>query len=349
MKNFSLGFKAVVFLAALSSVATASHFTDHRYTSLSILSKQSSSLAKNTFDLDILRIRGGVKKATPKEEEAEEDEPKKENAIAEAFKNVLPATRVYLSIALVLTVVHMTGMVDAQQLLSLNLVRTFKNLEIWRPITSTCFMGPPSMQMAGNIYFLVKYGQELEANDGTLQHVFFLMTQLVLLSILGGVLGAPFMSSSLITAQLWCCSRLDPMSMVGVGFMGLAVPHWLLPFALMGIDILQAQSIAAGIPHVFGFLTGHFYHFFYRIYPLLGGRKLLEAPNFLKRMLDPAAKAEVFDKRASKLSSKRKLSSRDEEEEEEEEEPIIRPKKASSSKSKKSSSSKSKSSRRVNK
>jgi hypothetical protein len=51
-----------------------------------------------------------------------------------------------------------TGL-PAPELLSLDRSKLY---EIWRPITSIAYFGKPSMSMANNLYFLVKYGGGLE-------------------------------------------------------------------------------------------------------------------------------------------------------------------------------------------
>ncbi len=89
--------------------------------------------------------------------------------------------------------------------------RTFKMMQLWRPLTSACFLGKVDMSMATQIYFLVQYGQEMERQDGSAQHAMFLATQLVLLCLLGTLAGIPSFSRSLITASIYCCSRREPM------------------------------------------------------------------------------------------------------------------------------------------
>lgn len=48
----------------------------------------------------------------------------------------------------------------------------------------------------------------------------------------------------------------------------------------MGVDILAQQSAAAAWPHVLGILSGHVYHFFTTVWPLLGGTNILQAPKW---------------------------------------------------------------------
>lgn len=58
----------------------------------------------------------------------------------------------------------------------------------------------------------------------------------------------------------------------------------------MASDMLQAkdQAVAAALPHIMGILSGHFYFFHKFVWPKLGGEDWLQAPEFLRRRLDPA-------------------------------------------------------------
>jgi hypothetical protein len=84
-------------------------------------------------------------------------------------------------------------------------------LDFWRPITSMAYLGPPSMSMANNLYFLVKYGQEIEKESGTATYAWFLMIQTVILSILGLILQFPFQAKSIISAAVYTSCQLNPM------------------------------------------------------------------------------------------------------------------------------------------
>ena len=85
------------------------------------------------------------------------------NKVKEVFAKVEPATRVYLLITLFCTIVHMAGL-PAKALFALD---SSKWYELWRPLTSIAYLGPPSMSMANSLYFLLRYGQTLEERNGT--------------------------------------------------------------------------------------------------------------------------------------------------------------------------------------
>ncbi|RYY72422.1 hypothetical protein EON63_20880 [archaeon] len=96
----------------------------------------------------------------------------------------------------------------APELFSLSLPNL---MQIWRPLTSLSYFGPPSMSLAQNIYYLVRYGGMLENLHGAGEYAYFLLTQSVLLTVLALTLGFPFAAQSMVTAIIYTCSRLNPM------------------------------------------------------------------------------------------------------------------------------------------
>uniref|UniRef100_A0A7S1XM51 Derlin n=1 Tax=Phaeomonas parva TaxID=124430 RepID=A0A7S1XM51_9STRA len=249
-------------------------------------------------------IRGGAKKKKSKKAKAKEPEAKGIGAFAKKeYKKLKPATRLYLSVAMALTMVATAGLVDPN-LMALDPLATIFNLQFWRPLTSAFFLGPLNMNMATSLYFVAMFGQELEKDKGTADYVVFLISQITLLTLLGPMLGMPYTSSSLVSAALWVSCRRKPMQKMGLGFMGMSVEAWLVPFARMVMDSLQAQSGAAALPHMLGFLTGHCYHFVTKIWPLVGGTNWLDAPPRMKKMLN--GKVAKKKKKGSAIKKKKK-------------------------------------------
>lgn len=77
--------------------------------------------------------------------------------VKEVYMNIPLATRVHLTMVLVVTVLSL-GIIDPVYLI-LDLNRTFRNLELWRPFTAAAFLGTPSMSWASSTYFMVQYGK----------------------------------------------------------------------------------------------------------------------------------------------------------------------------------------------
>jgi derlin-1 len=193
--------------------------------------------------------------------------------------------------------------------LALDPTRVIYGLELWRPITAACFLGPPSIGWLMSGYYLFEYGSSLERAYGTPQHLVFLLSQLFILSIFSILTGQPFFASSMITAMLHVLSRSMPYQKVK--WLVFTVPYWLLPYGLMATDVLQSQSAMAALPHILGILSGHFYHFFKFIWPKLGGEDWMAAPDILVNRLDPDARRlkESLTKATRKRSKGRKLGS----------------------------------------
>ena len=110
-------------------------------------------------------------------------------------------------VSLFCTIVHIIGL-PAPDMFSLNLSRLY---EIWRPFTAMAYLGPPSMSMANNLYFLIRYGQSLETTNGTGAHSWFLIVQTLILSAFGLLLGFPFQAQSMISAAVYVSAHLNPM------------------------------------------------------------------------------------------------------------------------------------------
>lgn len=219
-------------------------------------------------------------------------EEKRKSALSDTlqkYRQILPLTRIYITLVAIATLLGMVlGEELTQGLLALDPVRVIYGLELWRPFTSATFFGPPSIGWLMSAYYLFEYGSSLERAYGTAQHLVFLMVQIVLLSILSSLLGQPFFAPSMITAMLHVLSRAMPNQQVK--WIIFTVPYWALPYGLMASDVLQAGSPMAAIPHVLGILSGHFYHFHKFIWPKMGGEDWLGAPHFLVQRFDPDAR-----------------------------------------------------------
>lgn len=240
-----------------------------------------------------LSIRGGqIKKGKGTKRKIPKVGQKKKggvvNAVKEALNNILPATRAYLWLCVFCTIVHVAGL-PAPVLFSLD---AGKILQLWRPFTSVSYLGAPSMSMANNIYFLVRYGQQLERSNGTGVHAWFLLVQTVILSLLGLLLKFPFQANAMISAALYNSCAMAPNERIPFQF-GLIITSWQLPYCMIAIDCLSQQSAAAAWPHVLGILSGHTYHFFTQTWPRLGGRAVLEAPKWFVRRFGGRANSNI--------------------------------------------------------
>jgi len=244
-------------------------------------------LLKNSFLHHNLEFRGGGKRnkkrrTTSSSSSSTTQSKKKPSLLSEAvtkYNSILPLTRVYLTMVMITTAVGVVLGEESQALLALDPHAVLKGLEVWRIFTAATFFGAPSIGWLMNIYYLFEYGSSLEKSFGTLQHLTFLVGELIFLSCLGFLLGVPFVSSSMITAMLHVLSRSMPNQKVK--WLIFTVPYWTLPYGLMLADVLQTGSPMSSIPHVLGILSGHFYFFHKFIWPKLEGEDWWVAPELL--------------------------------------------------------------------
>jgi derlin-1 len=308
---------AALFLLASASDARKSTFGGLFASKTPQLSSQPGGSASSLLDL-----RGGASKSRSKSASlsssrtatgkkkvgAAAAEKSKKSAMGETmqkYNRILPLTRIYITMVGVATLLGLVlGEEMTQSLLALDPMRVIYGWEIWRPLTAASFIGPPSIGWLMSGYYLFEYGSTLERAYGTAQHLVFLISQVVILSILSLLVGQPFFAPSVITAMLHVLSRSMPHQKVK--WLIFTVPYWSLPYGLMASDVLQAQNAMAALPHILGIISGHFYHFHKFIWPKMGGVDWLAAPDFLSQRFDPDARKDAAKESVSKALKARK-------------------------------------------
>jgi derlin-1 len=271
-----------------------------------------SSISHNKLPVafNVLDVRGGAlpkknkpqtgsihaKTATGKTKvQAAKQAQKKTSALGggiQKYKKILPMTRLYITlVGLVSALGLILGDELAQGYLALDPMRVTHGLELWRPFTAASFLGPVSISWLMNAYFLFEYGSTLERAYGSAQQLVYLLSQVVMLSFFSVLTGQPFFAQSMITSMLHVLSRATPHQKVK--WIVFTVPYWSLPYALMVADVLQAQgNPMAALPHILGILSGHIYYFYKFVWhKVSGGEDWLQAPEWLKRRMDPDAKS----------------------------------------------------------
>lgn len=248
------------------------------------------------------------KTATGKKKVQAHKEEKK-SAVSDTFskyKAILPLTRVYITMVGAVTLLGLVlGDELSQGLLALDPIRVMYGLELWRPFTAACFLGPPSIGWLMNAYYLFEYGSSLERAFGTAQHVMFILVQISFLSVFSAFFGQPFFSQSVITSMLHVLSRSMPNQQVK--WLIFTVPYWTLPYGLMASDVLQAGNAAAALPHVLGILSGHLYFFHKKVWPKMdGGEDWLVPPAFLTRIVEGGEKSKARDSISTALKQRKK-------------------------------------------
>jgi Derlin-1 len=289
-----------MWLSRIFGVVALLSFAIKRVNSSTLPNRQQNPLSAIDFSLLyknlLLGVRGGPSKTqtakktrqnaslspkgktvTGKKKAGMAVEKEQPSALAETpqkYKRILPLTQFYITMVGLVTILGLVlGGELTQGWLALDPIRTISEMEFWRPITAACFLGPPSIGRLMSGYYLFEHGSSLEQFYGSPQYFKFLQSQFAMLSIFSILTGQPFFASSMITAMLHVHSESMPHQKVKWLFF--TVPYWSLPYCLMAIDVLQAQSAMAALPHVLGILSGHLYHFHKFLFTLVIGIVLL--------------------------------------------------------------------------
>jgi membrane associated rhomboid family serine protease len=342
MKNYSLcsGMMAVAAISCIDTSATARQqsMTMMMSQRAAFINKQSTQQQQQQSNIDnvLFNVRGGASKkkrggsrtaslystsntskkssqktATGKKKvQSAAKEAEKKSAVSDTltkYRAILPLTRIYITMVGVVTLLGLLlGDELSQGLLALDPIRTMYGLELWRPFTAACFLGPPSIGWLMSAYYLFEYGSSLERAFGTAQHLLFLLLQIGFLTVCSAFFGQPFFAQSVITSMLHVLSRSMPNQKVK--WLIFTVPYWTLPYGLMASDVLQAGNAGAALPHVLGILSGHVYYFHKNVWPKLGGEDWLIPPQFLVNKLEGRSKA--TDSISNALKSRKKGSGR---------------------------------------
>jgi Derlin-1 len=258
-----------------------------------------STMTTEITAYSILKLRGGAskrkatattktvtgkKKVSPKQTKGD-DSPVGDFMVF--LKKVPKFTRYYMCAMVGITIMgNVIGEERAHAAFSLDPMRVLLGMELWRPFAAACFLGAPSMNWVLNLYNLFNYGTQLENAFGGAQFLVFMITQLVIISILATVLGQPFIGQAVITGMLHVLARSKPNEQVTWYIM--RVPYFSLPYLNALADFFNAQgSFGAMIPHVIGILAGHFYFFHKTLWPAMeNGEDWLVAPEFLEIIVD---------------------------------------------------------------
>ena len=111
----------------------------------------------------------------------------------------------------------------------------------------------------------------------------------------------------MIAAMLHVVSRVEPHK--PTKWIVFNIPSWMLPFAFMVGDVLQAQSPGAAVPHIMGILTGHMWVFLKTVNVKMGGEDFLVVPEIVrdKFALDELLESGVANKKKNEKMTMSKI------------------------------------------
>lgn len=198
------------------------------------------------------------------------------------YRSLPPITRGYLTASFAATVLAQLELVSPM-LLYLDFELVLVKLELWRLLTNYCFFGTFSMPFVFSMFFLVRYGKELEAKRFEGRSADFLWCLGIcgaLMLVVAYCLGnQPFLASSMLSSIVYLWSREHSEQTLNI-FGLFNVQGFYFPWVLCAIRVLMGGS---AVPDLIGIFAGHVYYF---LEDIQGYR--LRAPLFLSDALDTA-------------------------------------------------------------
>eukprot|EP00593_Proboscia_inermis_P004330 CAMPEP_0171308604 /NCGR_PEP_ID=MMETSP0816-20121228/18701_1 /TAXON_ID=420281 /ORGANISM="Proboscia inermis, Strain CCAP1064/1" /LENGTH=282 /DNA_ID=CAMNT_0011791579 /DNA_START=30 /DNA_END=878 /DNA_ORIENTATION=- len=161
------------------------------------------------------------------------------------------------------------------------------NFEIWRVVSSFCYMGKFDMSTLFGLYMLVNFSKQYEAGGpyntggggGTADFVFCFalgcLGCLITYPFLAGVI-APLFAKNMTFYILYIWSKQNPNKPANIW--GFPLKAQFLPFAYLAITVLM------GGPYwdiVHGIGLGHLYYFTVDVVPLMYAKDVIHTPQFL--------------------------------------------------------------------
>jgi len=214
------------------------------------------------------------------------------NGFEEWYRNMPIITRSYMTGCFLTTGAVFLDVVSPLSLY-LNFPLIFKDLQIWRLVTTFFFFDYFGINFLFHMFFLVRHSKLLEEGSfrgRTADYLFLHIFGGVLLLILSYLLylappnipKAMFLAPSLAFMIVYVWSRRNPHIMLSfLGLFNFRAPF--LPYVILGFGMLLGHSPTSDI---LGIVIGHIYYFFEDVYPETSGRRLLRTPGILKAMFD---------------------------------------------------------------
>ncbi|TPX68581.1 hypothetical protein SpCBS45565_g03041 [Spizellomyces sp. 'palustris'] len=212
--------------------------------------------------------------------------------IEEWYYEVPVITRTYVTAVVLTTLACQLDLVSPFHLY-FNWTLIWRSRQWWRLITSFLYFGNFSLDFLFHMFFLVRYSRMLEEGSfrgRTADFLWFLLFGMLATIGMSPLLPArtsiPFLSSPLTFMLVYVWSRRN--AFIRMNFLGIftfTAPY--LPWVLLGFTILLNNQWPAG--DLMGLAVGHVYYFLDDVYPRMeisDGRRLLRAPEFLKRMIE---------------------------------------------------------------
>lgn len=208
------------------------------------------------------------------------------SSFEEMVKSIKPVTRVLVFAGIGMAVAVGIRLISPYSLI-LDMDRTVRNFEIWRPFTSLMFMGPFGIPLVFTLVLLGTQSQRLESTflpeSSTADYVFLLLFSSIPMILVGWLFGMFILSHSLTFLVVYLVSKHFPDEQINVW--GIPLMRKYFPWLMLALDFLLGQSPVEGFS---GIVCGHLYWYLTVIYPRDNHiPPLIRTPSFLKRLLNP--------------------------------------------------------------
>eukprot|EP00128_Syssomonas_multiformis_P000768 Colp12_sorted_trinity150504_noHs@30732 len=155
-----------------------------------------------------------------------------------------------------------------------------KNFQVWRLLSCFLFHGKLSWNFMINIVFLYRYSLALE--EGLFEgrpadYVTMLTFCSALLIVIGFLMPLWILGTALTLSIVYVWSQINRDVIVNFMF-GARFKAMYFPWVLVGFRVLIGEF---PLTELIGIVVGHGYFFLEYVYPMTGGRRLLETPSFL--------------------------------------------------------------------
>eukprot|EP01113_Clastostelium_recurvatum_P034225 TRINITY_DN4615_c0_g1_i1.p1 TRINITY_DN4615_c0_g1~~TRINITY_DN4615_c0_g1_i1.p1 ORF type:complete len:256 (-),score=28.80 TRINITY_DN4615_c0_g1_i1:87-806(-) len=200
--------------------------------------------------------------------------------IQQWWAGVPPVTKYLFAGCGVLTLAGNFGLINPRLLL-LDFNSVFGQFQIWRLVSSFFFLGGLGFPFLINMMMIYQYSRNLEMGSfhgRTADYVFMLLFGGSILLAFGLFMGYPIVGIGLILMLIYVWSRKNPNENMTFMF-GLRFKSAYLPWVLIGFSLLMGGN---PVLELAGVIVGHIYFYLEDIYPLTGGRRFLQTPQFLK-------------------------------------------------------------------
>jgi len=201
----------------------------------------------------------------------------------EWYRSLPVITRGYMTAALIATATVQLELLSPY-MFHLDFDALTQKFELWRLVTNFIFFGKFSMPFVFSLFFLVRYGRELEAKrfEGRASDYIWGMGLMGIVHMaVGYVLGVPFLAQAMLSSIVYIWSREYAEQVLSI-FGLFEVQAFYFPWVLVAIRVLMGGS---PVDDLIGIFAGHVYYFLEDVQ----GIKIV-APTILRDYLDAGSR-----------------------------------------------------------